>query len=404
MELTNGKGVDIVLNSLAGPLLDASYECIAGHGRLVELGMTDLTGNKQLGMADIRRDVSLIIVDVYLCLMECHDFAIGFFDWMHQNCRNGCIKPVQQIVFNAKEVNKAFRFMTTGKHIGKIVIRIRDEKNDENLMKPLPAPKLTVSTHTYFNPNKVYIITGGLGGFALELIHWMISKCAKKFVLTSRSGLKNDYQKFIVNRLICCGEQNNYFKVDIKISQNDCLTIGSTRRVITQALELGEIGGLFHSTLILNDSLLEVLEFDKFCETIDAKHKVLNNLDLELRKLSYNLDLFVVFSSIMCGKGNAGQTNYGMANALCERICEQRRRDGLHGLAIQFGPVGDVGAITKLRESIKLFDYQDQSIKSCLDVLGKYLSVENPIVTSYVCILLKLINLDTIICLSLRYN
>lgn len=43
------------------------------------------------------------------------------------------------------------------------------------------------------------------------------------------------------------------------------------------------------------------------------------------------LDFFVVFSSVSCGRGNAGQANYGFANSTMERVCEKRRRDGLPG-------------------------------------------------------------------------
>ena len=75
---------------------------------------------------------------------------------------------------------------------------------------------MLVKRKTYFNPNKVYIITGGLGGFGLELVHWMAYMGAKKFVLTSRSGLKTDYQKYIINRLIKFGEEFKYFKVEIQ--------------------------------------------------------------------------------------------------------------------------------------------------------------------------------------------
>jgi fatty acid synthase len=51
---------------------------------------------------------------------------------------------------------------------------------------------------------------------------------------------------------------------------------------------------------------------------------------------------FVIFSSVSCGRGNAGQTNYGMANSIMERICERRKHDGFPALAIQWGAIGDV--------------------------------------------------------------
>jgi KR domain. len=59
---------------------------------------------------------------------------------------------------------------------------------------------------------------------------------------------------------------------------------------------------------------------------------------------------FVVFSSVSCGRGNAGQTNYGMTNSVMERICEARVREGFPGLAVQWGAVGDVGLVADMQE------------------------------------------------------
>lgn len=36
-----------------------------------------------------------------------------------------------------------------------------------------------------------YIITGGLGGFGLELAQWLTERGARKLVLTSRTGVRN---------------------------------------------------------------------------------------------------------------------------------------------------------------------------------------------------------------------
>lgn len=51
---------------------------------------------------------------------------------------------------------------------------------------------------------------------------------------------------------------------------------------------------------------------------------------------------FVIFSSVSCGRGNAGQANYGFSNSVMERICEWRKKLGLPALAVQWGAVGDV--------------------------------------------------------------
>lgn len=59
-------------------------------------------------------------------------------------------------------------------------------------------------------------------------------------------------------------------------------------------------------------------------------------LDELSRVLCPNLRHFVVFSSLACGRGNAAQTNYGMANSIIERIIENRVRDNLPAKAIQW--------------------------------------------------------------------
>ena len=384
LELTKGKGVDLVVNSLTGEKLDAGYQLLTESGRFVEIGKFDMVQNKQIGMFDFLKDTSFIGVAVDVGLMRNPHFATDFFEWMHKNSTNGCVKPFNKIVFKANEADKAFRYMTTGKHIGKIVIRIRDEEKDKVVKYIKPAQELVVSRKTYFDPNKAYIITGGLGGFGLELIHWMMFMGARKFVLTSRNGIKNDYQKFVINRLRMFGEKTKFFDVSVEVSKNDCLTVESAQQVLSEAQNMGRIGGIFHLGIILNDCLIEKITYEQFCESIDCKYKVFDNLDKLSRKLDYNLDYFVMFSSVTCGKGNTGQTNYAFGNSLCERICEQRRRDGLHGLAIQYGPVGDVGVFEGTNQVLELSTLQKQRINSCCDVLDRLLTASTPVVTSWV--------------------
>lgn len=69
--------------------------------------------------------------------------------------------------------------------------------------------------------------------------------------------------------------------------------------------------------------------FESVCKPKVFGTMYLDKVTRELCKDS--LDWFVVFSSVSCGRGNAGQANYGLANSFMERICEQRKADGLHG-------------------------------------------------------------------------
>lgn len=109
---------------------------------------------------------------------------------------------------------------------------------------------------------------------------------------------------------------------------------------------------------------------------------------------------FVVFSSVSCGRGNGGQTNYGMSNSIMERICEQRKVDGYPAVAIQWGAVGDVGLVAEVMDTgneLVIGGTLQQKISNCLEVLDVLLNQEEPIVASMVVAEKRLANGSNII-------
>lgn len=58
----------------------------------------------------------------------------------------------------------------------------------EEQEKVIEAPKVSIpaACRTLCDPSKSYIITGGLGGFGLELAQWLVERGAKILVLSSR--------------------------------------------------------------------------------------------------------------------------------------------------------------------------------------------------------------------------
>jgi len=139
--------------------------------------------------------------------------------------------------------------------------------------------------------------------------------------------------------------------------------------------------------VVLRDGVLKNQSAQTFSESFQSKARATQMLDKLSRKICLNLRHFVVFSSVSCGRGNAGQTNYGMANSIMERICEKRVEEGLPGLAIQWGAVGDVGLVADMQEEDKeliIGGTLQQKISCCLDELDKFLLQNRPIVSSMV--------------------
>lgn len=97
--------------------------------------------------------------------------------------------------------------------------------------------------------------------------------------------------------------------------------------------------------LVLKDKLLINTTTEEFEEVLESKFHSATYLDEETRKTCPELDYFVCFSSVASGFGNSGQTSYGMGNSAMERLCELRKQDNLPALAVQFGPIAEVGAL-----------------------------------------------------------
>lgn len=64
MRETNGRGADIVLNSLSGELLHASWDCVAEFGTLIELGKRDAIEGGKLRMRNFIEHRSYSCVDM----------------------------------------------------------------------------------------------------------------------------------------------------------------------------------------------------------------------------------------------------------------------------------------------------------------------------------------------------
>lgn len=129
---------------------------------------------------------------------------------------------------------------------------------------------------------------------------------------------------------------------------------------------------------VLRDAIFENQTEEDFEISAKPKAVATQHLDRLTRKMCPHLRHFVIFSSVSCGRGNAGQTNYGLANSVMERICEQRKAEGLPALAVQWGAVGEVGLVAEMQE-----DHLEM-------VIGEFLvNVYNFCITMQICSISK---------------
>nr|CAD7589404.1 unnamed protein product [Timema genevievae] len=374
---TQGRGVDLVLNSLSEDKLQASVRCLAKDGHFLEIGKYDLSNNNPLGMAVFLKNISFhgILLDA---LFESDSLAKReVVRLVNEGIKSGAVQPLPATVFTETQVEQAFRFIGSGKHIGKVVLKIRNEE-PQKIVTPT-TKVVTAIPRTYMNPEKVYILVGGLGGFGLELANWLILRGATKIVLTSRSGIRTGYQCLSIRRWREMG-------INIVVSTADCTKDKGALQLIMEASQLGTVGGIFNLAAVLRDAFIENLTEADFKTVCLPKIYATKNLDVASRTHCPELDYFVVFSSISCGRGNAGQSNYGLANSAMERICEARQSVGLPGAAIQWGAIGDVGLILETMgdNDTVVGGTLPQRMSSCLATMDNFLQQPHPVLASMV--------------------
>ena len=105
----------------------------------------------------------------------------------------GAVRPLKATVFDRDQIETAFRFMAQGKHIGKVVIQVRPDDKSKSVVE------LVAHAQSLCDPRKSYVVTGGLGGFGLELAHWLVERGARNLVLTSRRGIPTVFVKSIMS-------------------------------------------------------------------------------------------------------------------------------------------------------------------------------------------------------------
>lgn len=189
MHRTKGRGVDFVLNSLSDEKLLASVRCLARGGTFLEIGKFDIMNNSSLGMNVFARETTFRAVFADNLILMPEERKI-IHQLIERDLQTGIIQPLHTTVFGVNEIESAYRFLSTGKHVGKVLIQVRD---DENSVSTVP---IRVVPRVYCDAKLVYVLVGGLGGFGIELADWLVIRGARNIVLNSRRGITSSYQSY----------------------------------------------------------------------------------------------------------------------------------------------------------------------------------------------------------------
>ena len=318
LAVTGGRGVDVVLNSLSGEQIDASFHVLARGGRFIELGKRGI--KKREWVVALEKDFKYFVVD-WGEVAEKEPLVISqILARLVDQLRQGILAPLPRHVFRLDEVGRAFRFMAQARHVGKIVVRHSGQS--EALVRR----------------DGTYLITGGLSGLGLLTAQSLAARGAGRLVLIGRTGASSEARESFDSMR----ESGTLLLTEaIDVSDQAALE-GLLRRIRAEGPPLR---GIIHSAGVLDDAGLIHQDLDHFARVFAPKVRGGWLLD-RLTRVD-PLDWFVVFSSISSVLGSAGQANHAAANSFLDVLAHERKTEGLSALSINWGPWAEVGAAAR---------------------------------------------------------
>ncbi|MBI9089233.1 MAG: SDR family NAD(P)-dependent oxidoreductase [Desulfobacterium sp.] len=307
-ELTQGKGVDVILNSLTGEFLERSFSCLAKGGRFVEIGKIGVWTPEEAAVK--RPDAAYHLFDMNDIAGRHPDSITHMLREMANRIDGGVFKPLPFQSFAINKIKEAFSHMARAEHVGKVVVTVNPSHGDPD------------------RSGGTYLITGGTGALGLTMAEFLVGEGATHLVLLARS-LPGPESAESIDMLMEKG-------ADVRVMLADVADYDQMKRVWADlGSGLPPLKGILHAAGVLDDGMLKDQDVARFSQVL--RPKVDGTWNLHRLSLAHDLDFFVMFSSVASLFGNAGQGSYAAANAFMDALAHHRRAHGFPGTSINWG-------------------------------------------------------------------
>jgi len=322
LALTGGRGVDRILNSLAGDFIAAGARCLAAGGVFLEIGKRDIWDAARFAHERARwpDPGRFHAIDLNaMRLAEPEAFRALFRRAMHAGS-DEALRPLPLQAFPLAKAAEAFRFMAQARHIGKVVLTQWDDAAGDD--GPLPA-------------HATMLITGGLSGLGLATAGHLVERGARHLLLAARSAPSPEVEA----RLATWRARG----VEVRVAQADVSLDREVRRLVALIdAEMPPLRGVIHAAGVLADAALLQQGWPRFAEVLAPK--VQGAWALHQATRHRPLDFFVLYASVASVFGSAGQANHAAANAFLDALAAHRRALGLPALSIGWGAWSEIGS------------------------------------------------------------
>lgn len=344
LQITEGRGVDVIYNSLPGEMIAQNFAVAGEFCRIIEIGKADIYFGGATDLKPFSGNLSFHSIDMDRMLR----LRPEIFRELRRECTEmltaGKLTPLPYTRFPIEEVVGAFEAVFRAEHMGRIVLDLRDQTPTLLPRKPEPAP---------VRPGHSYLITGGFGGFGLATARSLARAGATHLILASRSGATTEVARAQIEALRAAD-------VDVWEEQVDISDYDQVADLIAKVEASGHpLRGVFHAAAVAHDEVIADISAESLRKVFGPKVQGALNLDKATREHDVPLDHFVLYSSISGLIGIVPQLTYAAANSVLDGLAASRRAAGLPALSVSWGAMSGGGmaesdAIVKFLDSVGL--------------------------------------------------
>jgi len=332
MDQTGNKGVDVILNSLAGHHVSLCIQSLCPGGWHLEIGKVDIYADSSLSLSAFRKNLRFAAIDIDRLMCDNPVLIRSVSETCLRLLAEKKIQPIACTVYCFSEYVQALRHMISGQHQGKLVLQSPSVEDSIAIE--------IVDRRDYFDPDATYLMTGGFGGFGIKLLPYFVVNGARHFTYLDRDPNHGRNADWIKEQscLTYLGKD-----VEIDIVAGDVAKLEDIQNCIAGLKR--PLKGVFHLAGVLDDGLLSEMTSDSIASVFAPK--ATGALNLHTATYELNLDYFVLFSSIASLYGNIAQSNYSAASAFLDGLVTYRRQMGLAGLSCNMAGVVECGMASR---------------------------------------------------------
>jgi NADPH:quinone reductase-like Zn-dependent oxidoreductase len=304
---TGGRGMDVVLDCLAGEFVDAGLRLLPRGGHFLEMGKTD------------KRDPDAVAADHPGVSYRAYDILDAGADRLQEILRTvldlfgqGALEPPPITTWDIRRAKHALRALSQARLTGKVVLTV-------------PQP---------LDVTKTVLITGGTGTLGSMLARHLVTEHGvRRLLLTSRRGPDSPGARDLRDELTGLGAEVTLAACD-----------AADRDALRNLLAAHTLTAVVHTAGVLDDAPTATLTTDQLHRVLRPKVDAATNLH-ELTR-DQPLAAFVLYSSASGLMGAAGQPNYAAANAYLDALAHHRRNLGLPAASMAWGFWAERSAMT----------------------------------------------------------